>query len=76
MRVPAAVSFCSAAAAAAVISAAAGQHSFTASMEMQEGQNFIISFFQVGTSHPAPTVNCHRNAEYVSYFAVTVSSHT
>ncbi|WIA23567.1 hypothetical protein OEZ85_000289 [Tetradesmus obliquus] len=24
----------------------AGQHSFTASMEMQEGQNFIISFFQ------------------------------
>jgi hypothetical protein len=25
----------------------AGQHSFTASMEMQEGRSFVISFFQV-----------------------------
>jgi hypothetical protein len=33
--------------AAAAVAAAAGQHSFTACMEMQEGQNFIISFFQV-----------------------------
>jgi hypothetical protein len=42
--------------------AAAGQHSFTASMEMQEGQNFIISFFQVRSSHPAHAPNFNFNS--------------